>query len=241
MSMDEARALLELQDLDLRLLRANKRLDEMPEKRDILTARSKLEEIRTLLKRTHAVSRAIEVRLKHLDDDAGAVRAKMETEQAKLLSGEIKNPKELQAIAMELDSLRRKREGIENEELAEMAKAEKASEQEAKVSAVLAAGDRKEAELVAAFRKRGGDLLGEIERLQSERAALAASLPGDLSARYEAMREAKHGIAVGRLEGDACGVCRVGLPAEQLQRLREGPPIGVCPKCQRMLVVENAE
>ena len=57
--------------------------------------------------------------------------------------------------------------------------------------------------------------------------------------RYEAVRSSKHGLAVGRLEGDMCGACRVNLPAGHLERLSSGPDIGVCPMCQRILIVRS--
>jgi predicted nucleic acid-binding Zn-ribbon protein len=235
--MDEARTLLELQDLDLRIFRLNKRLDEMPEKRQILAMRSKLAEVKGLLGRTEAAGRAVDVRLKHLEDDDKAIIAKMETEQAKLLSGEVKVPKELQAISMELDGLKRRRDAVEDEEFAEMAKREAASEQETKVRTVLEAGARKEAELVAAFKTRGGGLLAEMEELKKRREALASKVQPPVLSRYEALRQSKHGIAIGSLDGDMCGACRVTLPGEQVEKLLAGPPIGVCPKCQRMVVV----
>lgn len=235
--MDEARTLLELQDLDLKILRLNKRLDEMPEKRDILSLRSRLADVKNLLERSTAVGRAVEARLSRFEDDVTGVTAKMEAEQAKLLSGQVKNPKELQAISMELDGLKRRRDALENEELAEMAKGDEASEQEAKVRAVLDAGARKEAELVRVFKERGGALVSEIEQLTARREKLAGALSPELVAHYESVRQAKHGIGVGVLEGDMCGACRVSLPGDQLERLATGPSIGRCPKCHRMLVV----
>ncbi|HEX9093041.1 MAG TPA: hypothetical protein VF902_03575 [Coriobacteriia bacterium] len=239
--MDEAGALLELQDLDLRILRLTKRLDEMPEKRDILVARAKLVDLRTLLARTRAAARAVDARLKRLEDDAGVITAKMEAEQGKLLSGQIKNPKELQAISMELDSLKRRRDALENEELAEMGKAETAGQQEAKIAGVIEAGERKEAELVAVFKDRGSAIVAEVEEIGATRERVASHISAATLSRYESLRGSKHGIAVGRLDGGTCGACRVSLPAGHVERLMAGGPIGECPKCQRMLVVGGGE
>jgi predicted nucleic acid-binding Zn-ribbon protein len=236
--MDQARILLELQERDLRVLRLGKQLDEMPEKRAILTARAKLTEIASLLARTDAVGRAIDAQVSRLDDEMTAIRVKMEHEQAKLLSGEVKNPKELTAISMELDSLKRRLDKLEGEDLAQMAKRETATAQSEKVGAALATGRARERELVSAFKARGGDLLSEMERLSAERTTLSAALPEALRARYEAVRAAKHAVAVGSLEGDMCGVCRVNIPAGELEKLQAGPEIGRCPMCQRILIVK---
>jgi predicted nucleic acid-binding Zn-ribbon protein len=235
--MDQARILLELQDRDLRIFRLNKQLDEMPEKRAILAARAKLAEIAKLLARTDSAGRAIDAQISRLDDEMTAIRLKMEHEQAKLLSGEVKNPKELTAISMELDSLKRRLDKLEGEELAQMAKRETATAQSGTVSAALVTGREREAEMVSAFKARGGDLLAEVKRLTAERATLAGALPVALRERYDAVRAAKHAVAVGNLEGDMCGVCRVNIPAGELEKLQAGPEIGRCPMCQRILIV----
>lgn len=237
--MEESRILIELQDRDLRVLRLNKQLDEMPEKRAILAARHKLAEIETLLARTDAAGHALDVRIKKLEDEMNIIRGKMEHEQSKLLSGEVKNPKELTAISMELDALKRRLDKLEGEELAEMAKREAATAQSEKVKAALETGRAKESEFVKAFKVRGGDLLREIEQLGAERDALSERLSPALRQRYESVRSSKHGLAVGRLEGDMCGACRVNIPAGHVERLGSGPDIGVCPMCQRILIVRS--
>jgi predicted nucleic acid-binding Zn-ribbon protein len=239
--MDEARTLLELQDHDLRIMRLNKQLDELPVKRAILAVRAKTAEFETLHARTEAAARVIDVRVRRLEDEASVVRAKMEREQNKLLSGEVRNPKELNAISMELDALKRRADSLEADELAEMAKREQATEQSAKVRAAIDAAHAKEAALVVEFKRDGGGILSEVETLNAERETLAASLPGPVRERYTGLRAAKHGIAVGRLEGDACGVCQVNIPAHRLEALVAGPDVGTCPLCQRLLVVRSVE
>jgi predicted nucleic acid-binding Zn-ribbon protein len=239
--MDEARTLLELQDHDLRIMRLNKQLDELPVKRAILAVRAKCVEFETLHARTEAASHVLDVRVRRLEDEVSVVRAKMEREQKKLLSGEVRNPKELNAISMELDALKRRSDTLEAQELTEMAKREQAGEQTAKVRAAIDAAHAKEAALVEEFKRDGGGILAEVEGLNARREKLAASLSADLAERYLTVRAAKHGIAVGRLEGEACGVCQVTIPAHRLEALVAGPDLGTCPHCQRLLVVRSAE
>jgi uncharacterized protein len=239
--MDASTALLELQDRDLQIARLTKQLDEMPEKRAILTARVKLGEIRKLLARTEAYRRGVEAEIKRLEDETAAVSAKMESEQAKLVSGEVTHPKELQAIALELlelDSLRRHREKLDDAELDQLSKREAAIAQSDKVRVALATGEKNEAALIDDFKDKGSHLIGDIDALKAERERLADSLTADVRKRYELLRETKHGIAVGRLDGECCGVCRVSIPQGTLDMLHAGPTVGTCPNCSRMLIVE---
>ena len=190
--MDPAGALRELQERDLDLARLTKQLDEMPEKRAILQIRAKIAEIRGLKARTEAVVHALDAAIKRHEDEVQAVADKIDDEQAKLLSGRIKSPKELQSISVELNSLKRRMDQLETEMLAQMQKRETAVGQAAKVDAAIRTGEAKEAELTRHFKAGGSELLGRIEADNAARAALLKALPDDLRERYEAVLGSKH-------------------------------------------------
>lgn len=238
--MESVKVLLDLQEHDLAMLRLNKQLDEMPEKRSILAARAKLADIGKLKERTDAVVRHFEATGKAIEDSIIATKAKMDSEQAKLVSGEINSPKELQAISHELDALRRRVEHLEGQELSELQKREDAAAQSAKIAAALAEGAKREAELTERFKSRGGEILSQIEREKKARVALAAQIPADVMARYESLRATHHGTAVGVLAEGMCSACRVGLPSTKVQALEAGPDLATCPNCGRMLIVRGA-
>lgn len=238
--MEPTRVLVGVQECDLLLVRLNKQLDEMPEKRSILQTRHKIREIQALERRTDAAVRSLDAAISRLEDEVQLVGGKIDQEQARLLSGEVKNPKELQSISVELDSLKRRIDQLEAEALAQMQKRDAAQVQAAKVTAALEAGAKTEASLTERFRARGGDLIGQIEATNKRREELLTQLPPDLGARYESVRAAKHGIAVGVLTQDMCSACRVSLPAGRIQSLLAGPDVAACPSCNRILIVRNA-
>jgi predicted nucleic acid-binding Zn-ribbon protein len=235
--MDVSQILLELQARDLRLVRVHKRLDEMPEKRAILAARHKIAQIELLLERTEKVERVLDAALRKHEDESARIGEKIDHEQAKLLSGEVSAPKELQNISKELASLTKQRESLDGDILAHMEKREAAQQQSDKVQAAIKSGRAKEAAMVADFQHKGSDLLLEIESLKKERDILAAKLPKGLRDTYARLVDTKHGIAVGVLEGRTCSACRIELPGERLQALQNGPVIAECPSCHRLLIV----
>lgn len=237
--MEMVRVLLDLQERDLAVARLSKQLDEMPEKRAILAARAKLADIRKLKERTDAVVHHFEAAAKVMEDTITGVKTKMEAEQAKLVSGEIANPKELQAVSRELDSLRRRVEQLESEELTELQKREDGLAQAAKIGAALTAGAKAEAELTERFKARGSDILSHIESEKKARAALAAMLPAEVLQRYEGLRSRFQGTAVGQLVDGMCTACRVSLPSTKVQALLEGPDVTGCPNCGRILIVRG--
>ncbi len=239
--MEQSDLITELQDLDIELMRARKRLDEMPEKAAILTMRRRIAEIEALLSRARQAHDAVDARVRRLEDETTLLEQKMDAEQAKLMSGEVTNPKEVANISRELDGLRRQKEKLEGDTLAEMEKREKAAEQAGKVEAAVEEGRRRDGVLVKDFQDKGGGLTAEIARLEARRAAVAASLEPDLLGQYERLRGSKHGIGLGVLHDTTCTACRVELPSNEIEALRGGPPIGVCPACHRLIVVTPKE
>lgn len=239
--MDQAVLITKLQDLDLDLMRARKRLDEMPEKAAILQMRRKVAEFEALRSRAQQAHDAVDSGVKKREGEAELLEQKMADEQARLLSGDVTNPKEVANISRELDALRRQKEKIENDTLAEMEKRETAAAQVAKVDAAIVEGKRREAVLTADFQSKGSAITAEIAQLEKERALVAAALDPELLGRYERLREGKHGIGLGVLHDQTCSACRVELPAGKVAALRGGAPIGVCPACHRLLVVTPEE
>jgi len=237
--MSEGEALVALMEQDLAIARSEKSLDELPEKRAVLQLRKRLREIETVRDRARAYCHKTETLIARSNDEAAAVQNKLDAEQAKVLSGAVTNPKELQNLTRELGALKRKIDAIEFEELRIMEKAEAGAEQLAKVEAALAEGVAKEAALIEEFKIKGGQLQTEIGRMKEARAKFAAELPPARLAKYEALRESKHGIAVGILKGDLCSACRTQIPAHEAQAIQAGPEIAECPNCKRMLVVRQ--
>lgn len=235
--MTDGDILLALGSHDAEIRRAQKGLDELPEKAGILQLRRRLKEIEALRSKADAVCRALDADAARHQDEAASVADKATAEQAKVLSGDVTNPKELQNLTREIAALERRRESLERDALACMEKAEAARDQLNKIEATLAEGAEKERALIGRFKERGGELQRDIERLKAERALLLGRLPKQLADRYEAVVAAKHGIGVGELAGGLCTACRTQLPADRAQAIASGPEVAECPNCRRILVV----
>lgn len=235
--MEQSALLEKLQELDLDLIRARKRLDEIPEKTAILTMRRKVAELEALRSRAQAAHDAVDADVRKREDETVLLDVKMEAEQAKLMSGDVTNPKEVANISRELDSLRKHKEQLEYATLNEMENREKAAERVAKVDAAIDEGKRREGVLMKDFQAKGSAMTADVGRLEAERALVAAAVEPDLLGRYERLRETKHGIGLGVLNDATCSACRVELPSNRVADLKTGPPVGVCPACHRLLVI----
>ncbi|MBN2847560.1 MAG: hypothetical protein JXP72_03800 [Coriobacteriia bacterium] len=235
--MTEGEMLIALMEQDRTLDRAIKTLDELPEKQAILKLRHRLKEIEGVADKARAYLKSANAMVARAADEVATVQAKIDAEQAKVLSGRVTDPKELQNLTREIDSLARRKDQLEREELNLMEKAEAGEAQVARIEATLAEGRAREASLIEEFKAHGGEMQTEIARLKAGREAMAARFDPRLLARYERLRETKRGVAVGILQGALCSACRTEIPAGQCQVLLAGPEVGECPNCKRMIIV----
>ena len=240
-TVNESSALLALQRCDLDLIRLRTQLDELPERADILRGRRKIADVEKLLEHGTAAIGAVERVIKGLEDGVATITEKLESEQARLMSGEISDPREMQYVAREMDSLRRQRDKAEFTTLEQLEKRESTQSQVAKIEQALLGLREADEAFVASYRASGGALKAEIDRLTGEHEAIAAHLPGPLRVRYERLVADRHGVAVGLLDGDTCTACHMALPANDVRDLTMGGPIGRCPLCHRILIVHSED
>jgi len=243
--VQQEETLLTLAERDLEIARLQKQLEEMPEKAAILELRHKIKDVEALSDKARRFLDQANAVLRRLEDESASIETHLQTEQAKATSGETSNHKELQNLARELDSLKKQKDRKDTEVLKQMEAIEAGEAKAATIESGLLKARAREAQLIAAFQERGGAIQQRLDALARERAAMAALLRPGLLERYEQTRALKHGIGVGVLDGSTCSVCRIELPAERAQALREDAhrtqdPVGTCPNCHRILIVREA-
>lgn len=235
--MTEAQALLALQEIDTEVLRAQRRLEELPEKRAILEVRHKQREVEQLKAKAGVLVTKLNAELKAHQDEISTLTEKIDCEQKKL--EETSDHRQVQALTREMDGLRRRRDKVEMESLALMERIEKASGQVAKVDEALEQLALKEQAFIGKFQERGAEIQAEIATAKGKRDAAIRHITPPMLERYEQLRESKGGVAVGRLEDATCSACRMSLPAEKVAELNAGPDIGTCTECRRLIVVRE--
>ncbi|MBC7266418.1 MAG: hypothetical protein H5T75_05530 [Coriobacteriia bacterium] len=237
---EQAARLYELGETDLLIGRLSKELDELPVKTELLQLRRKEKELQALLEKADAFVSSAARDVKRLEDDLAQIEARIAAAK-KQAQAAIGNHKEIQNLLMEAESLSRQKDKKEGELLEAMERSEAGQAKRSEIEALLAKAQEREARLVERYRAEGGDLQQRIAAAEARRRSLAASLDPALLRRYEDLRQAKHGIGVGRFEDGRCSVCRIDLPADKVEALVSGGPIGQCSNCHRLLVVEIAE
>ncbi len=233
---DDLTNLLRMQQIDLDLMKAKKKLEELPQRATILAARQKK---RTIEQKRDQVA---EMRAR-----AEGMAAKLEAEDAELaekqrrvqeaIDGSPGNYRNVEAHTKELNGFAKRRNALEVELTRlgeELAKIEGVQSQ---VSQALAEVDKQEAAAIVSFQREGGALQAEIARMSADREGMSAELSPELRDTYNRTASRTGGVAVGLLTEGRCGVCRTVIDGGRLIDLKAEAPLGTCPHCKRLLVV----
>ena len=174
---------------------------------------------------------------KKADADVETVKARRERDRTRMDQGLITNPKDLERMSHELESLERRISNLEDDELEVMARLEDAERELESGRAALAAADEARAEAIASRDVKAGDLEKELSSVAAERDAAVEGMPADLLALYERIR-AQKGVGAAELRARQCGGCRLTLNASDLSVIAKTPPDQVvrCEECDRILV-----
>ena len=175
---------------------------------------------------------------KRIEDEVATVDAKAQAENAKLYSGTVTSPRELQAMQEEIDALGRRQRELEDEVLERMEEAEPLSEEIARLEAQRAEAQSESDRLAVAIAEAEVVLDAELEKIEAERAGVAAGVGDDLLATYEKLRIRLDGVAVAQLVGTQCTGCHLSLPATEVAAVRKATPGAVVyhEECGRILV-----
>ena len=172
------------------------------------------------------------------DADVEQVKTRRERDQGMIDAGQVSDPKALQRMLGELESLHRRIGDLEDVELDVMEQLETAQASLVERTAELATLETEEAELQAALEHKSAELSEEVRTVTAERAPIVAGMPADLIALYEKLRAQKGGVGAAALRRRECGGCRLTLNASDLGLIAKSPTDEVirCEECNRILV-----
>lgn len=167
-----------------------------------------------------------------------AVRRQRHRDQKRLDDGSVSSPRELGSLQHAVATLTQRQSALEDSELEAMQELEEAV---AHRDQLLAAGAHVAAEAATATARRDQDFAQmdvELAQAAQARAQLASSLPPDLLALYERVREQSGGVGAAALRGGRCDGCRIELNQAELGRVRALPASEIvrCEECRRILV-----
>jgi predicted nucleic acid-binding Zn-ribbon protein len=236
--MDQKEALQSLQDADLAILRAKASFDKMPEKEQLADISRRSHEVLIKAGQVSDLKSECEDTIHRLQDEDNILKKRI-AEQQERLDG-TSDHRLIASLTKEMEGAVKRREKVDFQMSELYERLEKIEGAEAKVSAISSRLDAATTKLQGIIDAAGEDMRQVIQDATRQHRAAAAELSPELLERYQHLVKTKGGIAVARFRDGRCSACNVELHAGELRRIEEGPEIGTCPRCGRMLIKEGS-
>jgi predicted nucleic acid-binding Zn-ribbon protein len=231
-------SLLVLQEHDAALDRLTHRRETLPERAVLARNEAEAATLAAQIRAVTAQRDELAQEEKRLDDEASSLREKAGEVEAKMYSGTVSSPRELQAMQADVDQLRRHERTLEGRELELMESLEPIDAELVRLGTQRATIAAERKAVGATLENAEGAIDEEIAEEQKARDALAGDLEPALIAEYERRRARAQGVGVARLVGNTCQGCHLSIPASEVDAMRRAPEgsISYCDNCGCILV-----
>ncbi len=234
--MTQADALYRLQEVELTMLQAQKRLH------DITAALSGNQTIRAAEEAVSAVQQVLtplQTRSRNLELEIQSNNDKIKQTDEALYSGRVRNPKELQDMQQEIEALKHRNRDLEDTLLEVMLLVEGAEAELRNAQSNLAAAR-------ADWEKEHQHLLEEQNRLKADftvqkqkREQVLADVSEESVKVYSALKPRKNNQPVALLLNQSCSFCRVEQEMAVIAEARKGQKLVTCSSCGRILAYRS--
>lgn len=231
--MSQPEALYRLQETDLNILRSQQRLSEIDH---LLANDAVIQAANARLEAAHNTLNPLKSRLRSLEHDIVTNESKTRTTEQQLYSGAVKNPKEMQDMQQEIDSLKRWHGELENSLLETMLLVEEAEQQLQQAEADLAQVSAERGQEHKHLLEEQATLQAQLELFQQRRTQVLTEIAPENVKTYNSMKVRKHNQPVAVMHGNTCSFCGVAQTMAIEREVRQGVRLVLCSNCERILV-----
>ena len=233
----ELEALLRLQEAETAARRLERRLSELAEQAALDAHLQTVGDISAERDAHRLQVELLDAEVKRLEHDLSIWQQRRAYEQSRMYGGEIKSPRELQAIRAEIDTAEGRIDTIETELLEVMQRREDLTEG---ITTLESRRDELAAQtdlLTQARDAAAGELISALDEARAKADAERPLVSEGALQRYERTKARGGGVGVGSFEKGICTACRFELTPLERSEVYDDAPLATCPQCQRLLVV----
>jgi predicted nucleic acid-binding Zn-ribbon protein len=229
--------LLELQKIDSTIDRLDARRRALPEQTELERLEEELSRVEGAYAEQQAIVDEISARQRKLDGDIEIVTTKIGRDESRLYSGEFTNPKELADLQSEVESLKRRKSTLEDQDLEVMEEREQAEKVLAPLKEQIEQLQRKIDEATIRRDRAAGETSTKLEEARAEREQWPPRFDTELLELYNSLRASKGGVGAAALIDGTCQGCHMRLPSQEYESVRKSEGLVFCDECRRILVV----
>jgi uncharacterized protein len=233
--VSDSTKLYELQKVDTLWEKVRRRLTQL---RTLLVESDELKAARQLLAAAEQEHQRWQTQQRSAELEVQSLMGRIIATEQQLMSGQVRNPKELAALQSSLEALRRQRDSVEEEGVAALLQVEEGLQQVEKQRKTTQTLERKWAASQTELLTEDAKLKKAFMQCKKQRESIAEALGATLLKRYEDLRQRKAGIAIAAIEREMCSACHVKVPTGVISAARaQGNDFVFCTSCARILVV----
>jgi len=228
---DDIVRLIELQKLDLEILKLERSMAEVPEA--LKKAKEKKESLEGKLANLTAIIEEKEAQRKLFEEELKEEIKRLKQTQARLT--QIRGTREYQILLAEIEEIKRTNKQKEEEILKLMEEVEKLTEEKNKIEEELNKITQIFDEENKKFEELCQRLKEEIAKLSEKRAQMAKKVSSGILRKYEMIRQKKGGIGIAPVDNGVCEGCHMAIPPQLYIEIQKDKRFHECPHCKRII------
>jgi predicted nucleic acid-binding Zn-ribbon protein len=234
---EQINILIEVQSVEREILQAGRQLDALHDEALSLDQEAAARE--TLVADEKMVLDDLKKSYRELESESKVHREMIVKSNEKLRA--VKTNKEYQSILKEIEEIRKKNSGIEDQMLDQLDKIESTeqvvTEKEVQLEGFIQSCREKKETLIA--RKQGERKT--VDALNDKRLQISAKADPKMISILDEVKKKVRGLAVVAVQGAICMGCHMNIPAQLSNELQRFDELRFCPHCHRIIYWKNME
>ena len=232
-------SLVELQLIEKNILKNAVEINRLKKNENLQKLKMKFAIINEDFDKADRTINSLEQERKKIEDTIKSQEQKIKQINEKLFSGTITSSKELVNYQDEIKQLQSSNNNLEDREIEIMMEIDEKRPKLKELAESKNILEKEINDITKDIESRIKEIEKNIEVLKKKRISVSREIPSDILDRFDEIKQKKSGIAVAVLKNNFCDVCRVELPVQQLDKIKDPEVIHKCPMCGRMLVIHS--
>lgn len=221
-----------LQNIDLQIDGFQNRINQINHQ---IADRSEIDQVVHEMEQNQGLGDGHARKLAEVEKRLTTTRIKLQQSESSLYGGKIHNPKELQDLQAEIQTLKPVIAHLEEDQFGIMLEMEENAGLSSGMKQQIEQLEKDHAILVDTLTDEMNAINHKLERFESERKALVGSIDAASLQTYSTLRKTKSGMAVTQVDDNTCEKCGAEITQAVWQKARISNDLCYCSTCGRII------
>lgn len=227
-------SLLELQEIDLTLMRDKEQLQNLPEIAELARRRKLYLKLKGDVTKLYAQRKDVEIDLQDLDVREQKLHEGVEQARREV---DMDDYRQVQQLEITLSDFAKKIDRVEFERKEAHGKLDSIQSDDATLAENIKKVENSIVAMTKQARTHAADIQEAIDKNERKRSMLFDGLDISVAKAYEKASKQFGHLAVEKLEGNVPSICRMSLQSSSMSDLRHADEVTECPYCHRLMVI----